>query len=128
MIEQKAVTVLYVDDEDANLFLFEVNFRSKYKIFTAKSGFEGLEALDVHHDEIIVVISDMRMPQMNGVDFVKKAKEKYNNIAYFILTGFDFDNEIEKALQENIIHKFFTKPFEMSEIEKAIEEVINKMD
>lgn len=120
------VTILYVDDEEANLFVFEKMFESKYNVLTAHSGNEGLKQLEGHAADIIVVISDMRMPMMNGVEFIRKAKNTYANIAYFILTGFDFNDEIEEALNSHLIHKFFTKPFEMKEIETAISEAIKE--
>jgi YesN/AraC family two-component response regulator len=41
----------------------------------------------------------MRMPVMNGVEFIVQAKELYKNIAYFILTGFEYNEEIEEALK-----------------------------
>lgn len=121
------ITILYVDDEDANLFIFEKMFEPKYNILTARSGSEGLKQLEGHSNEIIVVISDMRMPVMNGVEFIRKAKNSFSNIAYFILTGFDFNDEIEEALKTHLIQKFFTKPFEMKEIEAAISEAIQEL-
>lgn len=122
MSNAKKITVLYVDDEEMNLFLFNATFASKFKVITALSGPEGLEKLDGHHDEIIVVISDMKMPLMDGITFIKQAKEKYLHIAYFILTAYEFDEQIEEALKDNIIQKFFTKPFDVPELEKAINE------
>lgn len=124
MSEAPNITVLYVDDEKNNLFLFEINFKKKYNVITALSAFEGLDKLEEFHKDIIVVISDMRMPKMNGIEFVRKAKEKFENIAYFILTGFDYDDEIDQALRENIIQKFFTKPFDVNEIDQAIQDAI----
>jgi len=119
------VTLLYVDDEPINLTLFEFNFKSKYKIITAESGDEGLAKLS-KEDEIIVVISDMKMPGMNGIEFIKKARQEHSRIAYFILTGFDINSEISDALSKKIIHKYFRKPFDMNEIDSAIcEAVIN---
>ena len=118
------ITILYVDDEEANLFIFEKMFEKKYHVITAHSGREGLQKLEGHSTEIIVVISDMRMPAMNGVEFIREAKNSYSNIAYFILTGFDFNDEIEDALKTQLIQKFFTKPFDMHEIENAISEAI----
>ncbi len=123
-MDKKDVNILYVDDEEANLFLFHVNFKDKYTVYTATSGIDGLEKLDAHHDEIVVVISDMRMPKMNGVEFIQQAKQKYENIIYFILTGFDYNDEIDEALKGETIQRFFTKPFEMDEIERAIDEAV----
>lgn len=117
----KQVTVLYVDDEDINLFLFERSFRSLYHVLTANSGEQGLQKLEEKASDIIVVISDMRMPGMDGITFIKKAKEKHANIAYFILTAFDYSEEINKALEDRLINKFFTKPFDIEQIKASIE-------
>jgi response regulator RpfG family c-di-GMP phosphodiesterase len=127
MAEIKEITVLYVDDEQMNVIIFESCFQSKYKVITALSPSEGLEKLAYHKDDIIVVISDMRMPGMNGIEFIRKAREKFNNIAYFILSGYDFDNEIREALRTKLIYKFLRKPFEFKEIVASIEEAINDL-
>lgn len=126
--ETKLITILYVDDEDVNLFLFERTFESTYKVITAKSGNEGIKKLHDHKDEIIVVISDMRMPEMNGIEFITKAKSKFSNIAYFILTGFAQNDEIDVALKTGLIRKFFTKPYELSEIKDAISESVDDLN
>lgn len=127
MVITDNITVLYVDDEEYNLFLFKVSFENKYSIYTALSGEEGLKELDLHEDEIIVVISDMRMPGMNGVEFVRKAREKHDNIIYFILTGYDYNEEIDAALKENIVHRFFSKPFDTETLYKAIDEAVQDL-
>lgn len=119
------LTVLYVDDEPINLKLFEINFKKKFKIITAESGLEGLKKLE-NHTDIIVVISDMRMPEMNGIEFIRKAREQYTGISYFILTGFDFNAEISKAIEEKIILEYFQKPFNMGKIEQAIERAVQQ--
>jgi response regulator RpfG family c-di-GMP phosphodiesterase len=114
------ITILYVDDEQTNLILFEYSFKGIFNVITAVSGPEGLDKLEDYKDDIIVVISDMRMPKMNGIQFIKEARKKFNNIAYFILTAFDYNDEIDEALKGNVIHKFFTKPFKINEIKNAV--------
>lgn len=120
------ITLLYVDDEEINLFIFKKRLETKYNIITATSGKEGLQKLDNHSDDITVVVSDMKMPLMNGIEFISKAREKYHNIAYFILTGFDFNNEIESALDQKVIQKYFTKPLDVNMMVKAINEVVEE--
>ncbi len=128
MVVTDNITILYVDDEESNLFLFKVSFESKYSIYTAISGQEGLDELEKHDDEIIVVISDMRMPGMNGVEFIKKAREKHNGrLVYFILTGYDYNQEIDEAIKNGMIHKFFTKPFDMEQIDIAITDAVKEL-
>jgi len=113
------VSLLYVDDESINLKLFELNFKSKFRVVTALSGVEGLEILN-SDPSISVVISDMRMPKMDGLEFIAKAKQTFPHIVYYILTGFDITDEINEALSTNLIDKYFRKPFKFREIEGAI--------
>ena len=121
MSEKK--TILYVDDEKTNLLLFKVNFQKKFNIITAQSGFEGLEQLRAH-PEIIIVISDMKMPGITGIEFIKLAKVDFPNVVYFILTGFDITPEIEDALNTKLIHSYYSKPFNVVEIESSINQAI----
>lgn len=116
-------TLLYVDDEPINLMLFEAQFSGKYNVFTAKSGDDGLAELR-KNPTIRFVISDMRMPGMNGIQFISLAKKEFPTIKYSILTGFDLNDEISNALNCNLIFKYFRKPFAVHEIEVSIEEVL----
>jgi two-component system response regulator (stage 0 sporulation protein F) len=118
------ITILYVDDESINCMLFEMNFKRKYNILTASSGFDGLEKLNANPSTTIV-ISDMKMPGMNGIEFIRRAKKNYPEIVFYILTGFDFTDEIAGVLSEQLIKNYFCKPFNMSEIETAIKDAVN---
>ncbi|WP_462251958.1 response regulator [Ekhidna sp.] len=124
----REIAILYVDDEELNLFIFKNNFESNYPVFTASSGEEGLEILKQNSDKIIVVISDMRMPTMSGIEFISKAKALYDNIVYFILTGYNSNKEIEQALEDKLIAKWFSKPFSVENIESAIQEALPELD
>ncbi len=117
------VAVLYVDDEDANLFLFDRTFSPLFKVLTAESGEDGLHVLEEHQNEIIVVITDMKMPGMNGIEFVRIARERFKNIAYYVLTAFNFNKEVETALEEKLIARSFTKPFDVKQIKAEVEKV-----
>lgn len=109
--------ILYIDDEEANLLLFKIAFEGARDVLIANSPEEGLQKLEENQTRIRAVISDMHMPKMNGVQFIEKAQEKVSNIPYFILSGYAFNDEIDEALKQNKIQKFFTKPFDRSEIE-----------
>lgn len=115
--------ILYVDDEPINLQLFEINFAKNYEVFVANNGFQGLEILDKELG-ILVIISDMKMPEMNGIEFIKSAKEKHPDKKYYILTGYGMTTEIKEALNTGLILKYFNKPFNIKEIERSIKEAI----
>ncbi|MDD2279539.1 MAG: response regulator [Bacteroidales bacterium] len=119
----KKTSVLYVDDEPINLKLFELNLVNIFNITTASSGFEGLEILKKNPD-IPVVVSDMRMPKMNGLEFIAKAKKEFPNTVFYILTGYDINEQIADALNDRLINKYFRKPLNYKEIETAIIELM----
>lgn len=116
---ETTVSILYVDDEPLNLKLFSINFKKKYNVLTALSGEEGLLLLS-KNDQIKVVVSDMKMPKMDGIEFISQAKKDYPNIVFFILTGYDITPEISQALKNNLINRYFSKPLNIEEIDKSI--------
>lgn len=118
------INLLYVDDEPLNLQLFSMLFKEKFNVFTATSGKEGLKVLESTKN-ISIVISDMKMPEMSGIEFIKIAKKKFKEVKYFILTGFEINNEIQEALNENLIHSCLRKPFIPNDLEMKLNEVLN---
>lgn len=117
----KNITILYIDDESINLMLFEKLFNRKYRVITAESGFTGLKILK-DNPNLEVVITDMKMPLMNGLEFIIKARTLYPDIHYYILTGYEITIQIQESLDNGLIQKYFRKPFDMTEIENTIEE------
>jgi two-component system, response regulator, stage 0 sporulation protein F len=117
----KKLTILYVDDEPINLMVFTKVFERKFQVLTAESGFKGLDVLK-ENPHIELIISDMKMPRMNGIEFITEAKALYPHIHYYILTGYEITSQIQDALANGLIIKYFRKPFNMMEIEKTIME------
>ncbi len=116
--------ILYVDDEKINLMLFKYNFKNKYTVLTALNGQEGLDVLESNTD-ILVIISDMKMPVMNGYDFITKAKPLYPDKKFFMLSGYNITDEIQDAVDDGTILKYFTKPFDIQSMHNAIKDVID---
>ncbi|TGK79336.1 response regulator [Leptospira bourretii] len=107
--------LLYVDDEILNLYLFRDYFKNEFEVIVAKSGKEAIEELSENLD-VQFVISDMRMPEMNGLEFITEAKNIRPNITYCILTGYDLTPEIQTAIIEKKVARYFSKPFDPTEI------------
>jgi DNA-binding NtrC family response regulator len=112
-------TILYVDDEPINLRLFTLNLKRHFNVLTADSAKQGMEILKAN-PEICAVVSDMRMPEMNGIEFIKLARTNRPDIHYFILTGYDITREITDALLNNLITEYMSKPFKANEIIEII--------
>ncbi len=117
------IIVLYVDDELINLKLFEINLGKRCNVLTADNGKRGLELLDMF-PEIKVIISDMRMPYMSGIEFIRIAKAKFPEKSFFILTGYEITEEIQQAIDAGLIKQYFCKPINMFEILGVIEQTI----
>ena len=73
----KKHSVLYVDDEQSNLRIFKDTFRRDFEVLTAISAFEALEILE--RNRVDVVITDQRMPNMTGVELLKKIYARFPN-------------------------------------------------
>lgn len=116
------MTILYIDDEPINLLMFRKNFEKRYNVIATKSIKEGLEAL-ASNQNIGLVVSDLRMPDMDGVEFIRQTKVIYPHLPFFILTGFELTKDIVEALEQGVITRYFRKPFELAAIEDAISEV-----
>lgn len=111
--------ILYVDDEELNVQVFELTFSPKFNIFSATSAKEGLELIKQNED-IQFVISDMKMPEMNGLEFIYEIRKYRETLPCIILSGYQQSQEIVKAIKDGIILGYLLKPFNKSEIESII--------
>jgi diguanylate cyclase (GGDEF)-like protein len=104
-------TILLVDDEEEiGAALARVLRHNGYTILRAKSGHEGLELLAQH--EVGVVVSDQRMPEMTGVEFLSRVKELYPKTVRLILSGYADLNSVTDAINHGAVYKFLTKPWD----------------
>ena len=111
--------IIYADDESMNVQLFQLIFKARYEVVTGSSGAEALDLLEKHPDTQ-VVISDMKMPGMSGLGFIRAAREKFPKKQYYLLTGFEIGPEIQAAIESGLILNCFQKPFNLKEIEDCI--------
>ena len=119
MDEKDLPAILYLDDEIINLNLFQLTFKGALKIFTTSDCKVALSMVE-ERTEIKAVISDMKMPMMNGLEFIRSAREIRSDIPYYILSGFQSNDDIQEALDNNIIKEFFQKPFIKNQIFNTI--------
>jgi len=118
MSDQK-ISILYVDDEENNLVSFKATFRLKYKVYTALSGQEALKILEEH--TIHVIITDQRMPNMTGVEFLEQVLDKHIDPVRILLTGYTDMSTLVEAVNKGQIFHYLTKPWKEEELEQTIE-------
>lgn len=108
-------TLLFVDDESNILSSLKRLFRPLgYRIFTAGGGAEGLEVMEQNHVDL--VISDMRMPEMNGAQFLEKIRAKWPDTMRILLTGYaDVTSTIE-AINKGEIYRYVSKPWDDNDV------------
>lgn len=111
--------ILYVDDEKHNLVSFVAAFRRYYNIFTAESGREALAILKKH--PIQLIITDQRMPEMTGVQFLEAVIPDFPEPMRLILTGFSDIEAIVKAINTGRVYRYITKPWNEVELKVTID-------
>ncbi|MCW9023832.1 MAG: response regulator [Gammaproteobacteria bacterium] len=115
-------TILLVDDEENILrSLTRVLRRDGYRILKAGGGTEGLQLL-AEHAGVGVILSDQRMPEMTGVQFLSKVRETYPDTVRMVLSGYTDLNTVTEAINQGAIYKFLTKPWEDELLRANVEE------
>ena len=118
-------TILCVDDEVNILEGMKINLRKVGRILTAKSGAAGLKVLEENPD-IAVVVSDMRMPEMDGATFLSKARDMRPDTVRILLTGFSDMEAAVRAVNEGQLFRFLTKPCPPDMLQPTIKAAIEQ--
>ena len=129
-MQKKVINILYVDDEQNNLVSFKAVFRIKYNVYTALSGEEAIRMLD--ELPINIIITDQRMPNMTGVEFLETIMENHPDPMRILLTGYADMTAVVDAVNKGKIFHYLTKPWNEEELDmtinRAYEEYRKKMD
>ncbi len=112
--------ILYVDDEVKSLKYFEAIFEDIAHIYVASSPEEGLEIFKANHDVIGLVLSDKKMPNISGLDFLAQVREVDPAPLRFLVTAFaDLDVAVN-ALNDGLLYSYLSKPWDPSDLEHRI--------
>ncbi|QQS50287.1 MAG: response regulator [Bacteroidota bacterium] len=112
------VKVLYVDDEHINLNLFEISFRKDFQIIKTISAHEAIEIFK--NNEIDVVVTDLKMPEMSGVDLIREIKRIKPNQNCIILTAYYEPQLIRSEEFKTMVFSYVVKPFKKVDLQKII--------
>ena len=115
--------IVYIDDEEHNLYLFEGIFEDDFNIVTYDSARSLLDDISVLNNSHIVV-SDMKMPGMSGIELILALKKQHPIIPCYILSAYPFEKEVSGFIKNGTVKGFFSKPFNTAELLREFEKVI----
>jgi CheY-like chemotaxis protein len=115
--------MLVVDDEPDNLDLLYRTFRREFKVLRSESGTEALKVLAAE-GEVAVIISDQRMPEMKGTEFLSKTVPQFPDTMRIILTGFTDVEDLVDAINSGQVYKYITKPWDPEELRTVVQRAV----
>lgn len=118
--------ILYIDDEQENLESFRITFWMYYNISIASNTQQAREILK--EEDVKVVITDQRMPNETGLEFVKNVADQYPDLVYIVLTGYTDIEVVIEALNHGNIYRFMTKPWELQEMRQSIDNALENYE
>lgn len=120
-------TILYIDDEQANLDAFRMVFGKQYNIILS-SNFKEVLKLVKSGEKIKIVIADQRMPDITGLDLCERINKLNPNIICIILTAYADLGIILQAINQSGIFRFLIKPWEKEQMNIELKNAIDKFN
>jgi len=115
--------ILIVDDEEAILETMTFTFQDAYEVHTSADPRKGLEILD-QHAPFAAVLTDQRMPEMSGVEFVTEVYRRHPSTVRMILTGFSDMDAIIQAINDGHVYAYITKPWEPEQLKQVMKQAV----
>ncbi len=116
--ENQKIRILYIDDEVNNLNVFKAAFRREYDITLCGSPIEAFEILN--SNEFEVIITDQRMPEMNGTEFLASILKTHPEPMRILLTGYSDIEAVIDAINKGEVYRYVTKPWLENELRGVI--------
>lgn len=118
-MEEKEINVLYIDDEVGNLNAFKAAFRRDFNIFLAENAKEGIEILN--QETIHIILTDQRMPETTGVEFLETVLEDHPEPIRILVTGYTDMDALVDAVNKGHIFKYISKPWDVEKLKLILE-------
>jgi serine phosphatase RsbU (regulator of sigma subunit)/CheY-like chemotaxis protein len=119
--DRSKLKLMVVDDEPDNLDLLYRTFRREFRVFKADGALKALELLD-KEGEMAVIISDQRMPLMNGTEFLSKTVERFPETIRILLTGYTDVEDLVEAINSGKVFKYITKPWNPENLKAVVQQ------
>jgi serine phosphatase RsbU (regulator of sigma subunit)/FixJ family two-component response regulator len=116
--------LMVVDDEPDNLDLLYRTFRRDFQVYRASDALDAIEILD-REGEMAVIISDQRMPEMNGTEFFSRTVDRFPDTIRILLTGFTDVEDLVDAINSGQVFKYITKPWNPDGLKAIVGQAID---
>lgn len=117
-------TILCVDDEIDNVEALERLFRKKYTVLKATSGKEALDVLAKNPGPLALIITDQRMPEMTGVEFLEQTLDSHPETVRVLLTGYTDLESVISAVNKGQIFRYLTKPWDPIDLSNTVDHAV----
>jgi CheY-like chemotaxis protein len=115
--------ILVVDDEEAILETMSFTFEDDYEVYTSTDPRRALDLLETK-GPFAVVLTDQRMPDMSGVEFVTEVRRRHPTTVRMILTGFSDMDAIIQAINDGHVYAYITKPWEPDQLKQVMKRAV----
>jgi signal transduction histidine kinase len=119
-------TILCVDDEPDNVDALERLFRKKYVVLKATSGAEAIKLMK--ENRVSLIVTDQRMPNMTGTEFLEKSMKLSPDSIRILLTGFTDIESVISAINSGQVYKYVTKPWDPHDLANTVDKAIEKYE
>jgi two-component system response regulator HupR/HoxA len=121
-LDFRAFPILVVDDESDILRAFELSYGDDFTVITAEGGPRALDVLA--HEDVSVIVSDQRMPGMDGSEFLERSMDVRPQSVRIVLTGYTDIDALVRAVNRSRIYRYLTKPWDDEEMRTALTRAI----
>jgi PAS domain S-box-containing protein len=118
------ISILIVDDEPASIFYLAEYLKEKYEVFTAESGVKALAVFEAH--TIDILITDMVMPKMNGLELTTQVLKRYPNTVVIGISAYDHIDKIVTFMKRGGFD-FIQKPIHFSNLDNSIQNACRRL-
>jgi two-component system probable response regulator PhcQ len=115
--DYRRFAILYVDDEEKSLKYFHQGFGDRFRILTAPSAAEAYRLMELHRDEIGLLMTDQRMPGEKGVQLLERARQLCPRVVRILVTAHSDLEAAIAAVNTGAIYKYITKPWDPPDLE-----------
>lgn len=120
----KTFPILYVDDEESNLYVFESAFSDDFQVICVSSAAEAIEILK--KEQISVLVSDNRMPQMTGVELCEYVSQNYPEVLRILVTGYTDQETVIDAINRGEVMRYITKPWDNIQVRQILKSAVDR--